>query len=164
MVFNGDIGRVVGYDAEEDKVIVRFDADVDYDRSELDEITLAYAVTVHKSQGSEFPCVVMPILTQHYIMLYRNLIYTAVTRAKSLVVLVGTKKAVSLAVRNVRTEQRFSSLADRVASALPSEIGGHITDFRIEPAIVDNSPARDVDKCLQMIGGGRREGQGPEQR
>jgi exodeoxyribonuclease V alpha subunit len=118
MVFNGDIGRVAGYDADDDKVIVRFDAEVDYDRSELDEITLAYAVTVHKSQGSEFPCIVMPILTQHYIMLYRNLIYTAVTRAKSLVVLVGTKKAVSLAVRNVRTEQRFSSLADRLATAL----------------------------------------------
>jgi exodeoxyribonuclease V alpha subunit len=119
MVFNGDIGRVVGYDDDQDRVIVRFDAEVDYDRSELDEITLAYAITVHKSQGSEFPCVVMPILTQHYIMLYRNLVYTAVTRAKSLVVLVGTRKAVSLAVRNVKTEQRFSSLADRLAAALP---------------------------------------------
>jgi len=74
---------------------------------------------VHKSQGSEFPCVVMPVLTQHYIMLYRNLIYTAVTRAKSLVVLVGTKKAVSLAVRNVRTDQRFSYLADRLSATLP---------------------------------------------
>ncbi len=118
MVFNGDIGRVVAYDPEEDKVIVRFDADVDYARSELDEITLAYAITVHKSQGSEFPCVVLPMLTQHYIMLYRNLLYTAVTRAKRLVVLVGTKKAVSLAVRNVKTEQRFSSLAERLAEGI----------------------------------------------
>jgi exodeoxyribonuclease V alpha subunit len=114
MVFNGDIGRVVGYDSESDRIRVRFDSDVEYDRAELDEVTLAYAITVHKSQGSEFPCVVMPILTQHYIMLYRNLLYTAVTRAKSLVVLVGTKRALSLAVRNVRTDQRFSSLAERL--------------------------------------------------
>jgi exodeoxyribonuclease V alpha subunit len=114
MVFNGDIGRVVGYDSESDRIRVRFDADVEYDRAELDEVTLAYAITVHKSQGSEFPCVVMPILTQHYIMLYRNLLYTAVTRAKRLVVLVGTKRALSLAVRNVRTDQRFSSLAERL--------------------------------------------------
>jgi exodeoxyribonuclease V alpha subunit len=118
MVFNGDIGRIVGYDAEDGRVVVRFDADVDYDASDLDEITLAYAITVHKSQGSEFPCVVMPVLTQHYIMLFRNLLYTAVTRAKSLVVLVGTKRAVGLAVRNVRTEQRFSSLAERLAEEL----------------------------------------------
>ena len=117
-VFNGDIGRIVGYDADEGRVIVRFDADVDYDASDLDEITLAYAITVHKSQGSEFPCVVMPVLTQHYIMLFRNLLYTAVTRAKSLVVLVGTKRAVGLAVRNVRTEQRFSSLAERLAEEI----------------------------------------------
>jgi len=117
-VFNGDIGRVVGYDPEEDRVTIRFDADVDYDRSELDEVTLAYAITVHKSQGSEFPCVVMPVLTQHYIMLYRNLLYTGVTRAKRLVVLVGTKKAVALAVRNVRSEQRFSSLAERLADII----------------------------------------------
>lgn len=118
MVFNGDIGRVIGYDPEDDRVTVRFDCDVDYDRAELDEVTLAYAITVHKSQGSEFPCVVMPLLTQHYIMLYRNLLYTGVTRAKRLVVLVGTKKAVALAVRNVRTEQRFSSLSERLADAV----------------------------------------------
>ena len=118
MVFNGDIGRIVGYDAEDGRVVVRFDADVDYDASDLDEITLAYAITVHKSQGSEFPCIVMPVLTQHYIMLFRNLLYTAITRAKSLVVLVGTKRAVGLAVRNVRTEQRFSSLAERLAEEI----------------------------------------------
>jgi exodeoxyribonuclease V alpha subunit len=118
MVFNGDIGRIVGYDAEDGRVVVRFDADVDYDVSDLDEITLAYAITVHKSQGSEFPCIVMPVLTQHYIMLFRNLLYTAITRAKSLVVLVGTKRAVGLAVRNVRTEQRFSSLAERLAEEI----------------------------------------------
>jgi exodeoxyribonuclease V alpha subunit len=114
MVFNGDIGKVLEIDRSAGTVTVRFDFEVDYDRSELDEITLAYAITVHKSQGSEFPCVVMPVLTQHYIMLYRNLLYTAITRAKKLVVLVGTKRAVGLAVRNLRTDQRFSSLAERI--------------------------------------------------
>ncbi|MFH1218981.1 MAG: ATP-dependent RecD-like DNA helicase [Candidatus Eisenbacteria bacterium] len=118
MVFNGDIGRVVDYDPDGDRLIIRFDADVEYDRSELDEVTLAYAITVHKSQGSEFPCVVLPVLTQHYIMLYRNLLYTAVTRAKSVVVLVGTRRAVGLAVRNIKTEQRFSSLAERLVEEI----------------------------------------------
>ncbi len=118
MVFNGDIGRVVDCDPAGGTLTVRFDFEVEYDRSELDEITLAYAVTVHKSQGSEFPCVVMPILTQHYIMLYRNLLYTAITRAEKLVVLVGTKRAVAIAVRNLRTDQRFSSLAERLSEAM----------------------------------------------
>ena len=115
-VFNGDIGRVSDCDVSEGRLTVAFDSEVDYDRSELDEITLAYAITVHKSQGSEFPCIVMPVLTQHYIMLFRNLLYTAVTRAKDLVVLVGTKKALGLAVRNVRTDKRFSSLAERLSA------------------------------------------------
>jgi exodeoxyribonuclease V alpha subunit len=118
MVFNGDIGRVVECDESAETLTVRYDFEVDYDRSELDEITLAYAVTVHKSQGSEFPCVVMPVLTQHYIMLYRNLLYTAVTRAKRLVVLVGTERAVAIAVKNLQTDQRFSSLAERLSEAM----------------------------------------------
>jgi exodeoxyribonuclease V alpha subunit len=118
MVFNGDIGRVVDSDSSEGTITVSYDFEVEYDRTELDEITLAYAITVHKSQGSEFPCIVMPILTQHYIMLYRNLLYTAITRAKVLVVLVGTKKALALAVRNVRNDQRFSSLAERLSDLL----------------------------------------------
>jgi exodeoxyribonuclease V alpha subunit len=118
MVFNGDIGRVVAYDPDDGMLTVRFDSEVEYDRSELDELTLAYAITVHKSQGSEFPCVVMPLLTQHYIMLHRNLLYTAVTRAKRLVVLVGTKKAVALAVRNVRTDKRYSALAERLQDGI----------------------------------------------
>jgi exodeoxyribonuclease V alpha subunit len=118
MVFNGDIGRVVDCDLSEGRITVSYDFEVDYEKSDLDEITLAYAITVHKSQGSEFPCVVLPVLTQHYIMLYRNLLYTAITRARDLVVLVGTKKAVALAVRNIRTDQRYSSLADRLADAI----------------------------------------------
>lgn len=118
MVFNGDIGKVVDCDPEEDAITVRFDFEVDYERSELDEITLAYAVTVHKSQGSEFPCVVMPMLTQHYIMLHRNLLYTAITRAEKLVVLVGTKRAVGIAVRNFHTNRRYSSLAERLSEVI----------------------------------------------
>jgi exodeoxyribonuclease V alpha subunit len=118
MVFNGDIGRVFECDAEEGKLTVDFDSRVEYDRSELDEITLAYAVTVHKSQGSEFPCIVMPVLTQHYIMLFRKLLYTAVTRAKSLVVLVGSRRAVGIAVKNVRTDRRYSALSPRLKRAV----------------------------------------------
>jgi len=118
LVFNGDIGRVLECDAEEGKLTVKFDFPVEYDRSELDEITLAYAVTVHKSQGSEFPCIVMPVLTQHYIMLFRKLLYTAVTRAKRLVVLVGSRRAVGIAVKNVRTDRRYSALSSRLKDAL----------------------------------------------
>ena len=118
MVFNGDIGRVRECDPEEGTLTVDFGYPVEYDRSELDEITLAYAVTVHKSQGSEFPCIVMPVLTQHYIMLFRKLLYTAVTRAKSLVVLVGSRRAVGIAVKNVRTDQRYSALSSRLRDAI----------------------------------------------
>jgi exodeoxyribonuclease V alpha subunit len=118
-VFNGDIGRVLECDPEEGRLRVQFDFSVEYDRTELDELTLAYAVTVHKSQGSEFPCIVMPVLTQHYIMLFRKLLYTAVTRAKSLVVLVGSRRAVGLAVRNARTDQRYSALSERLRDAVP---------------------------------------------
>ena len=85
---------------------------VKYDFSELDEVSLAYAVTIHKSQGSEFPAVVIPLATQHYVLLQRNLIYTAVTRGKKLVVLVGQKKALGIAVRNDRTQRRYSGLLD----------------------------------------------------
>ena len=88
--------------------------EVSYDFSELDELVLAYAVSVHKSQGSEFSAVVMPLLTQHYIMLQRNLLYTGVTRGKKLVVVVGSKKALAIAVKNDRTRQRYTLLARRL--------------------------------------------------
>lgn len=87
---------------------------VTYDYSELDEIVPAYAITIHKSQGAEYPAVVFPIVSQHYILLQRNLIYTAVTRAKDMVVIVGTKKALAMAVKNDRTQKRFSALASRL--------------------------------------------------
>ena len=114
-VFNGDIGQIVAIDPLEREVRVRFDQrEVVYDFGELDELSLAYAITIHKSQGSEFPAVVIPLATQHYMLLQRNLLYTGVTRGKRLVVLVGQGKALAMAVRNNRTERRFSGLVVRL--------------------------------------------------
>ena len=102
-VFNGDIGQVLNINNEERQLTIRFqDREVLYEFSELDELSLGYAITIHKSQGSEFPAVVIPLAMQHYLLLQRNLIYTAVTRGKLLVVLVGQKKALAIAIRNSR--------------------------------------------------------------
>jgi exodeoxyribonuclease V alpha subunit len=110
-VFNGDIGTVERIDAVEHQVVVRFDdRRVKYDFGELDEVAPAYAVTIHKSQGSEFPAVVIPLATQHYMLLQRNLIYTGITRGKRLLVLIGQKKALGIAVRNDRPQRRYSGL------------------------------------------------------
>ncbi|NLX90582.1 MAG: ATP-dependent RecD-like DNA helicase [Firmicutes bacterium] len=115
-VFNGDIGIISKIDPEERKLTIRFDGnEVDYDASELDEVVLAYATTVHKSQGSEYQIVVAPIAMQHYIMLQRNLLYTCVTRAKKVMVLVGTKKAIGIAVSNNSISQRNTLLAKRLS-------------------------------------------------
>ena len=93
-VFNGDIGWVSRIDQGDREVTIDFDGrSVPYDYSDLDEVALAYAISVHKSQGSEYPVVIFPVITQHYVLLQRNLIYTGITRAKKLVVLIGTKKA-----------------------------------------------------------------------
>ena len=114
-VFNGDIGRIVGIRPDDHEVIIAFDGrNVNYDLSELDEIVLAYAVSVHKSQGSEYPAIVIPILTQHYILLQRNLIYTAVTRGRELVVMIGTKKALAMGVNNDKTQKRYTYLRHRL--------------------------------------------------
>lgn len=114
-VFNGDIGRISKIRYEDHEVIISFDdREVAYDFSDLDEIVLAYAVSVHKSQGSEYPVVVIPILTQHYVLLQRNLIYTAVTRGKNLVVMVGSRKALSIGVNNNKTQQRHTRLGYRL--------------------------------------------------
>ena len=119
-VFNGDIGVIADVDQEEKNLIVVFDARrVEYDISELDELVLAYATTIHKSQGSEYPIVVIPVLMSHYIMLQRNLIYTGITRAKKILVLVGTKKALAYAVRNVTVTKRNTMLKERLQKALP---------------------------------------------
>ena len=115
-VFNGDVGRIEHIDLEEGEIRVEFEGrSVSYEFSDLDELTLAYAMSVHKSQGSEYPVVVLPILTQHYMLLQRNLLYTAITRAKKMVVLVGTRKAIAIAVRNNRVDQRWSGLAQRLS-------------------------------------------------
>jgi exodeoxyribonuclease V alpha subunit len=114
-VFNGDIGQVVKIDPVEREVTVSFaPREVVYEFGELDELALAYAITIHKSQGSEFQAVVIPLAMQHYLLLQRNLVYTGVTRGKRLVVLVGQPKALALAVRNNRTERRFSGLLARL--------------------------------------------------
>jgi len=114
-VFNGDIGQIHSIDAVEREVKVRFEGrEVTYEFGELDEINLAYAITIHKSQGSEFPAVVIPLAMQQYLLLQRNLIYTGVTRGKRLVVLVGQKRALSMAVRNAKSEARFSGLLARL--------------------------------------------------
>ena len=114
-VFNGDIGRIARIDTENQEMVVTVDGrDVTYDFTDLDELVLAYAVSVHKSQGSEFPVVVIPVLTQHYILLQRNLLYTGVTRGKKLVVLVGTKRALAIALKNDKTRRRYTMLRQRL--------------------------------------------------
>jgi exodeoxyribonuclease V alpha subunit len=113
-VFNGDIGQIVEIDPVEREVTIRFDQrKVIYDFGELDEVSLAYAITIHKSQGSEFPAIVTPLAMQQYLLLQRNLIYTGITQGKRLVVLVGQRKALAMAVKNNKTGQRFSGLLYR---------------------------------------------------
>ena len=114
-VFNGDIGIIDELDAENKVLTVNYDGrSVEYDGEDLHELALAYAISVHKSQGSEYPAVVVPITTQHYPMLQRNLLYTAMTRGKKLVILLGTKKALSIALENDRPRQRLSGLQSRI--------------------------------------------------
>jgi exodeoxyribonuclease V alpha subunit len=114
-VFNGDIGRIIRIDPENQEMTLSFDGrDVVYDFADLDEIVLAYAVSVHKSQGSEYSAVIIPILTQHYVLLQRNLIYTGVTRGRKLVVMAGTRKALAIGVKNNRTKMRYTYLRHRL--------------------------------------------------
>lgn len=115
-VFNGDIGRVTAIDEVDQIVRVAVDSrEVVYDYGSLDELVLAYACTIHKSQGSEYPCVIIPLHTTHYVMLQRNLLYTALTRAKRLAILVGEERALRVAVGNKRVRPRFTRLAERLA-------------------------------------------------
>ncbi len=119
-VFNGDIGRVVAVDREQELLSVDFqDRVVNYPTSRFHELTLAYAITIHKSQGSEYPAVIIPVMTQHYVMLQRNLLYTAVTRARDLVILVGTPKAVEIAVNNRDASRRYTRLRHRLDGTRP---------------------------------------------
>ena len=118
-VYNGDWGHIVAMDLEMQYVVVDFDGRlVRYDFLELDELVHAYAISIHKAQGSEYPAVVVPVMTTHYVMLHRNLLYTAVTRAQRLVVLVGEPRAIAIAVRNAKPVARHSGLAQRLAGGI----------------------------------------------
>lgn len=118
-VFNGDIGTISSIDLEESELVIEFDGrEVKYDVNELDEISLAYAASIHKSQGSEYPAVVIPLATQHFMMLERNLLYTGVTRGKTLVVVIGQPKALAMAVKNKRSAQRLTALAHRLRNSV----------------------------------------------
>jgi exodeoxyribonuclease V alpha subunit len=121
-VFNGDVGFVQSIDLEDSVAMLNFEGrPIPYEFSDLDEVTLAYAVSVHKSQGSEYPIVVLPMLTQHYMLLQRNLLYTAITRAKKMVVLVGTRKAIAIAVNNNRVDERWTGLEKRLQTLAGGE-------------------------------------------
>jgi exodeoxyribonuclease V alpha subunit len=133
-VFNGDLGRVKRIDLVEQQVVVEMEnvggtvvprpgrgteaaptfREISYDFTDLDELMPAYAISVHKSQGNEYPAVIVPLLTQHYVLLQRNLLYTAITRGKQLVILIGSRKALAIAVRNNKTTARFSRLRERL--------------------------------------------------
>lgn len=118
-VFNGDIGIIESVDMQDRTLLVNFDGrSIEYDATELDELVHAYATTIHKAQGSEYPIVVMPVLMNHYVMLQRNLIYTGITRARKILVMVGTKKALSYAVRNVTVTRRNTLLKERLAGEI----------------------------------------------
>ena len=116
-VYNGDIGRIASIDREEQQVTVNFDGKlVAYEFAELDELVLAYATSIHKAQGCEYPVVIMPILIQHFILLQRNLLYTGITRGKKLVIVIGTKKALAIAIRNNKTQMRYTLLKERLTT------------------------------------------------
>lgn len=123
-VYNGDIGRIEEIDASEERFVVSFDERiVEYDFSELDEILLAYATSIHKYQGSECPCIVMPIHTSHFKLLHRNLLYTGVTRGKKQVYVVGTKKAIGIAINNDQVQKRYTGLEKALKEAFASYRG-----------------------------------------
>jgi exodeoxyribonuclease V alpha subunit len=124
-VYNGDLGIITGLDAESGELAVDFEGRiVSYESGELDELALAYATTIHKSQGSEYNAVVIPLTTQHYPMLQRNLVYTGVTRGKRLVVLVGQKRALAIAVRGAGDKRRWSKLRERLREAAQARTAG----------------------------------------
>ncbi|MGN1167929.1 MAG: ATP-dependent RecD-like DNA helicase [Lachnospiraceae bacterium] len=150
-IFNGDIGTITKVDMEERELTVDFDGrNVNYDVSELDELTLAYAVTIHKAQGSEYPIVVMPFTMSHFVMLQRNLLYTGVTRAKKILVLIGEKKAVYYAIKNETTTDRNTKLAERLKEGtffdskgdLPTQKKEKMITYKgsVQPSMISETP------------------------
>jgi len=128
-VFNGDVGQIARIDESEREVIIDFDGrEVRYDYNELDELTLCYAMSTHKSQGGEYPAVVILLHTQHFKMLQRNLLYTAVTRGRRLVVVLGSRQALELAVRNAESSMRHSQLSARVRQWVERLANGKLID------------------------------------
>lgn len=133
-VFNGDLGYIQEVDMEERTLIASFDGiSVEYEVSELDELSLAYATTIHKSQGSEYPIVVMPVLMNHYVMLQRNLIYTGITRARKICVLIGTTKALAYAIRNMSVLKRNTKLKERLNPLLAAKAGKPVIATAVIP-------------------------------
>ena len=116
------MGLVEHIDVDKQQLLVGFDASVEYDVADLDELTLAYAISTHRSQGSEFPVVILPLTTQHFVMLQRNLLYTAITRAKEMIVLVGTKQALGIAVQNNEVAERFTTLQQRLRGEVEEKV------------------------------------------
>ncbi len=148
-VFNGDIGKIESVNAEDRTLKVNFDGrSIEYDITELDELVHAYATTIHKAQGSEYPIVVMPILMNHYVMLQRNLIYTGITRAKKILVMVGTKKALSYAVRNVTVTKRNTLLKERLKTDLFERISHSKfrSRFQLKPSDKQYVTEKGMDK------------------
>ncbi|HJO61360.1 MAG TPA: ATP-binding domain-containing protein, partial [Desulfobacterales bacterium] len=116
-IFNGDIGRVTSVQAGEERLLVDyFGRSVSYDFSESNKLTLAYAIAVHKSQGSEYPVIIVPIMGQHFALLNRSLLYTALTRGKKLVVLIGTSRALEIALKNNQPQKRMTNLSVRLVN------------------------------------------------
>ncbi len=153
-VFNGDIGRITNVDMEERELTVNFDGrDVVYDVSELDELVLAYATTIHKSQGSEYPIVVMPFTMSHFVMLQRNLLYTGVTRAKKILLLIGEKKAVFYAIKNETTTERNTKLAERIQKEVQSTLPGVYTTDQLHAGTEETTQKTDKHKVITYKGG-----------
>lgn len=123
MTFNGDIGRIERIDPDAQALDISFQETVRYDYGELDELILAYAISVHKSQGSEYPAIILPLYSTHYIMLQRNLLYTALTRARALAVLIGTPKALAIAVKNNRVDERYTGLREALGDSIGDRTG-----------------------------------------
>ena len=116
-MFNGDLGVIKRIDPVEQEMLIEFDGrEIVYDYGDLNEVGLAYAVTIHKSQGSEYPVVILPLYMQHYLMLSRNLFYTGLTRAKKLAIIIGQEKPITIAVKQVKDRLRYTKLKERLIS------------------------------------------------